>query len=118
MIQIQNPEAVVRLYYERLELSNDDIKTIFGKISSATITRLKKQARKQMAIDESPVWNAMHVNTRSAYKAWNLDIDDFERRLAKLRKLGFAPEGKPENSSPDGKSLFETQQNTGRQMKK
>lgn len=90
MLQIKDLETTVRLYYERLELSNSDIRAIFGNISSATVVRLKNQAREQMITDKSPIWNAQNVNTVSAYKAWHLDIDELEKRLLKLRKLGFA----------------------------
>lgn len=90
MLQIKNLETVVRLYYERLELTNSDIRSIFGNISSSTVVRLKKQAREQMVVDDAPVWDAKNVNTVAAYKAWNLDVDDLEKRLLKLRKLGLA----------------------------
>jgi len=29
------------------------------------------------------------VNTKSAYKAWGIDINDLEKRYAKLKKLGM-----------------------------
>lgn len=87
-----NLEAALRLYYERLELSCDDIRQIFGPMSSATMARKKKQAREQMIEDktESAIWDARNVNTVSAFKAWGLDPVELERRLTKLRRLGLA----------------------------
>lgn len=82
-----NLEAALRLYYERLELSCEDIRTIFGPMSSSTMARLKNKARKQMAADKSQIWNAKNVNTVSAFTAWGLDPDELERRLIKLRRL-------------------------------
>lgn len=96
MATLTNLEAAIRLYYERLELSCSDIREIFGNISSASVTRLKKAAWKQMAEDNSPVWNARNVNTVSAFKAWNLDPNELEKRLLKLRKLGLADTRKGE----------------------
>lgn len=91
-----NLEAALRLYYERLELSCDDIRDIFGDMCPSTVTRLKNKARKQMVEDNSQVWNARNVNTASAFKAWGLDPAELEKRLTKLRKLGLAK--KPEAS--------------------
>jgi len=82
--QITSLETAIRLYYERIELTNDDIRELFGKIGSATVVRLKKAARVQMQENNTPVWNAQWVNTEDAYKAWGLDIESLERRYAKL----------------------------------
>ena len=40
-----------------------------------------------MRADEVKVWNALNVNTASAYKAWGLDIADLEYRRKKLKEL-------------------------------
>lgn len=87
-----NLETALRLYYERLELSCDDIRAIFGEISASTVTRFKRRARAQMAEDDSTVWDARNVNTASAFKAWGLDPAELEKRLTKLRRLGLAKE--------------------------
>ncbi len=95
MLNNINLEVALRLYYERLELSGDDIREIFGKkISPSTVTKLKNRAKKQMAEDHSQIWDARNVNTVSAFKAWGLDPVELEKRLTKLRKLGLAK--KPE----------------------
>lgn len=84
-----NIEAAVRLYYERFELSSNDIKEIFGDMSAVTCTRYKRKAWEQMAEDQTTTWSARNVNTQSAFTAWGLDIAELEKRLNKLRKLGF-----------------------------
>lgn len=89
MKQITNFATAIRLYYGRVELSNADIRELFGEISSATIAKLKKKARAQMTADNCYVWNANCVNTQAAYTAWQIDINDIEKRYAKLKKLGF-----------------------------
>ena len=84
--QIQDIETAIRLYYERIELSNSDIAALFG-CSRATAIKLKRLGKEQMDADEIPNWNALHVNTRSAFKAWGMDIADLEQRLKRLRQL-------------------------------
>lgn len=80
-------KTAIRLFYERTELSNEDIKDLFGDLSSATITRLKNVVREEMVKRNTPVWNANRVNTEVAYVSWGLSIDDLERRYEKLKKL-------------------------------
>lgn len=85
--QITSIETAIRLYYERIELTNSDIRELFGKISSATVTKLKKAARQVMQDNDTPIWNAQCVNTEDAYHAWGLDITSLERRYKKLCAL-------------------------------
>lgn len=91
MFNTVNIEAALKFYYGRLELSSDDIRRIFGPMSSTTIARMKKRAREQMVLDktEHNIWNARNVNTVSAFKAWGLDPEELERRLTKLRQLNL-----------------------------
>ncbi len=85
--QLKSIETAIRLYYERIELSNSDIKELFGSIGSATISKLKKKAEEVMTEENITRWNTRHVNTEAAYKAWGLDIADLERRQKRLVAL-------------------------------
>lgn len=87
--QITDIGKAIELYYARIELSNEDIKALFGAISTGRILRLKNLAKERMLEEDVPYWNALHVNTKTAYEAWGLDIKDLEIRYAKLRKLGM-----------------------------
>lgn len=80
-------QTAIRLYYERTELSNDDIRELFGQYSSTTIAKLKNLVRERVAAENIPVWNAQNVPTQTAYECWGLSIDDLEHRLEKLNKL-------------------------------
>lgn len=92
--QIVSIEDAIRIYYERIELTNNDIKAIFGTDhGSATFAKLKRKAREVMAQENTPVWNAAYVNTEAAYKAWGLDINDLERRWKKLQALNAMKDG-------------------------
>ncbi len=85
--QLKSIETAIRLYYERIELSNSDIKELFGSIGSATISKLKKKAEEVMTEESIMRWNTRYVNTEAAYKAWGLDIADLERRQKRLSAM-------------------------------
>lgn len=85
--QLHSIEDAVRLYYEKSELTNNDIKQLFDVHSSATIAKLKNLARERMAEENVPAWDSRNVNTAVAYSVWGLQIDNLEKRLKKLREL-------------------------------
>ena len=87
--QIKSLETAIRLYYERIELRNADIKELFGGVCQGTVDKLKRIAKDKMKEDDVPSWNALAVNTEAAYGAWGLKIEDLENRLAKLQKLNL-----------------------------
>ena len=90
--EITSLETAIRLYYENLELGNTEIKELFRVASSKKILTLKQMAKKRMEEQDIPLWNALRVNTKTAYEAWGLDINDLERRYNKLQKLGLKKE--------------------------
>ncbi len=86
--QLVSLETALEVYYSRPELSNADIKQLFGeKLSSATVSRLKAKVREQMVAENIPVWNSRCINTETAFKVWGLDVTNLENRLKKLREL-------------------------------
>ena len=87
--QIKSLETAIRIYYERIELRNGDIREIFGSLGSKTICGLKQAAKDRMKENDIPSWDAKAVNTEAAFEAWGLDIDDLEKRLNKLKKLNL-----------------------------
>ncbi len=85
--QITSVKTAIRLFYEKIEIGNQDILTLFGKMGGRKILLLKRAAKEQMDEDEVPNMNALYVNTKSAYKAWGLDIKDLKERYRELKKL-------------------------------
>lgn len=77
-------EIAVRLYYEKPEITNSDIKELFGTGETQTI---KKAVKEEMAKRGVKSWLPHSVNTEIAYEVWGIDIDNFEKRLKKLRTL-------------------------------
>lgn len=84
---IASLKTAIELYYSRTELGNADIEQLFGKHSTATISRLKRKARQKMVELNTPVWNAGRVNTKAAFESWGLNISDIEKRYKKLKEL-------------------------------
>ena len=84
-----NIETAVELYYRKLHLDGRDVSAIFGGVSRATVCKLKEKARAKMKENGQPIWDSFHVETKSAFEAWGLDIADLEHRLMKLQKLGM-----------------------------
>lgn len=85
--QLVDVRRAVEIYYSRLDLSNADIKELFGKLSSSTIAKLRAKAEEQRREEGIAVWSSTRVNTVCAYKAWGLDITDLEKRVKALDKL-------------------------------
>ncbi|MBD5111439.1 MAG: hypothetical protein HDT42_02725 [Ruminococcaceae bacterium] len=84
---ITSLKTAIELYYSRTELGNADIEELFGKHSTATVSRLKRKARQKMVELNIPSWNGNRVNTEAAFESWGLNITDLERRYKKLQEL-------------------------------
>ena len=83
-------ETALQIYYTRIELSNTDIRSLFGgNISNTTITRLKNIAKEEMVKENIYTWQPQNVNTHIAFKAWGLNIKQMEQNFNKLKELGF-----------------------------
>ena len=85
--RIKDIETAVKMYYEKIELNSEDIRELFGVNNASAVSRLKRQARDQMAKDNVQAFCTYSVDTVCAYRAWRLDIDDLERRYRKLQKI-------------------------------
>lgn len=87
-VRCSNIKTALLIYYSYSEIGNAQIKELFGeRISPSTIVRLKELAREQMRIDDKPAFYPTCVNTKSAYKAWGIDIDAAESDYKHLQKL-------------------------------
>ena len=90
IMQIKDLATAIRIYYEKPELTNQDIRELFNSnLSEYMLQKLKKKAGIKMAEKKVPRWSVCTVNTECAYEAWGLNITDLEKRYAKLQKLGM-----------------------------
>ncbi len=82
-------KLAIEMYYGKTELTTDDICKLFNNCSRSSAIKLKKIAQKVMEEENKLPWNKSNVLTETAYKAWNIDIINLEKRLIKLSKLNF-----------------------------
>lgn len=97
MLKIRNPniEACLRIYYSCTEIGCPEIKAIFGaKTSYSTMSKLKAMAREEMFKEGQKSFRPSYVNTKSAFQAWGIDIEDIEKGYQKLKKLGLGGQTK------------------------
>ena len=97
--QIQSIDDALILYYSKPELENKDIRFLYGRIGSAKIAQLKELARAVMSEKGIEVLNNSRVNTKAAYVAWGIDIEDVEARQRKLIQIKNRMEGKKNGSN-------------------
>jgi hypothetical protein len=86
---ITSINAALSVYYNNLEIGNNEIKELFRVRSSATIARLKKAVRAEMDKQGLYSYSANKVNTVVAYQAWGIDVNDLEKRRQKIAALNL-----------------------------
>ena len=84
-----NIDTLLRIRYSRPELDTDDMRAIFGAVSSSTICKLRKMARDLQAEEGVKTIGTYTVSTPCAYKAWGIDVKALERGRRKLLELGL-----------------------------
>lgn len=87
--QLVDIREAIRIYYTKRELRNADIKTLFGEIGTARLSKLKDLARDAMREQDVPTLDDMAVNTDCAFQAWGISITELEKNYAKLKRLGI-----------------------------
>ena len=86
---ITSIETALQIFYTYPEIGNKEISQLFGKLSSATISKLKKAAKQRMVRENIYSYGTNTVNTKLAYLVWGIDIDDLEHRYKKLKELSL-----------------------------
>lgn len=87
-VAIRDLRNCLRIYYTHPEIGNSEIMELFG-VGRATATTLKKSVRKAQIENNIMVLDKTNVHTETAFKVWGIDIEDIERRVKKLEKLGL-----------------------------
>ena len=79
----------LKIYYENSEIGNTQIEELFDKRSTATISRLKRAVKNEMAKRNVLSYGLNRINTSVAFDVWGLDVTDLEKRMKKLKTLGL-----------------------------
>ena len=87
--RITSIDEALRIYYTHSEIGNKEITALFGSLSSATVSRLKRAAKDEMSKQGKMCYGANKVNTTVAYAVWGVDVNDLEKRRKKLRELAL-----------------------------
>ena len=85
--QITSIENALKVYYNNSEIGNVEIIELFGRHSTATISRLKKMVKNEMVKKNVLAYNMYKVNTVIAFIVWGIDIEDLEKRIKKIKEL-------------------------------
>lgn len=89
-------EKAVEMYYLKTELTSQDVRELFD-CARATAVRIKREVLDVMAERKVRCWTPGAISTKIAYEVWGIDIDEYEKRFLKLRKLGLT-QGKEETA--------------------
>ena len=86
---ITSIDNALKTYYNHSEIGNAEITALFGRLSSATVARLKALVKDEMAKRDMYSYGMYKVNTAVAFEVWGLNINDLEQRRKKLQELGL-----------------------------
>ena len=86
---ITNIDNALKIYYMFSELGNKEIIALFGRRSSATVSRLKRIVKDEMNNRNILTYGANKVNTSVAFDVWGLDVKDLENRMKKIKELNL-----------------------------
>lgn len=93
VLEIASISTALEIYYSKPHIGCKDIQRLFGcNLSNSTICKLKAKAREKMADNQQPIYNSRLVNTKCAFMAWGIDVDEMEKNYKKLRQLGLLKE--------------------------
>lgn len=84
---ITSIDNALKIYYMYSELGNQQITELFGKRSSATVSRLKRAVKDEMSKRDVLSYGLHKINTSIAYEVWGIDVADLEQRMRKLKNL-------------------------------
>lgn len=91
-----NIEAALELYYSQNELSNTNIKQIFG-CSNSGVNKLKRKVWEKMAEENVRplVFDSKNLNVEYAFRVWGLNVDELEKKYKRLQKFRQTRGGEP-----------------------
>ena len=86
---ITSLDNALEVYYKHSEIGNKEISVLFGKLSSATLAKLKSAVKVEMSNRGTYSYGLYKINTKIAFDVWGIDADDLEKRKKKLKELNL-----------------------------
>lgn len=86
---ITSIENALAIFYNNSEIGNKEITALFGRHSSATVSRMKRAVKDEMYKRDVLSYRANTVNTEVAFSVWGIDVTDLEKRRKKLKELNL-----------------------------
>jgi len=86
---ISSIDTALKTFYSHSEIGNKEILALFGRLSSATVARLKTAVKDEMNKQGVYSYGLYKVNTAVAFYVWGIDIADLEKRRKKLKELAL-----------------------------
>jgi hypothetical protein len=86
---ITSIDNALQIYYKHSEIGNKEISLLFGKLSSATLAKLKRAVKVEMSNRGTYSYGLYKVNTNIAFDVWGIDVVDLEKRKKKLKELNL-----------------------------
>ena len=83
-----NIDTLLRIRYSFPELGPDEIRAIFGDISSGTISRLRRMARDVQKSKGIKTIGTYTVSTPAAYEAWGINVEYLKQGRNELIQVG------------------------------
>jgi len=80
-------DIALHIFYSFSEIGNKEICKLFGRISSAKLSKLKKAVKDEMHNHNIYSYGMYKINTAVAYAVWGIDVADLEKRRKKLKDL-------------------------------
>lgn len=77
----------VKTHCEKLEMGTNDIAFLFS-CSPKKARELKRIAQLYQESEGVKSYHPDRVNTKSAYRAWGLDIKELESNFLRMRRMG------------------------------
>lgn len=97
----------LRLYWEKNELDNEDIKRLFGSLGNQRIVLLKRMVKDVQTERGIKSFDHKAINTRLAYEVWGFPYAELFKRFknceALSRKDVFPEEKKEDMENEDNK---------------
>ncbi len=82
-----NVERAIEYYYEREDISNEEIANIFSCARRGSImNEKKKQAMARMKEEGRMPYKKGMIVTECAYRAWGIDVEALEKKMARHKK--------------------------------